>query len=124
MVQAAARDERVSLDEARARNEVCRFLSDFVAAYRFAAEVLLELNDDDFVETASLNPPHPGDYDVYAIGLASSIALRHGVPACGWYLKLQLQEDLYGESVFLVSLHPLEHDVRRAGGWLRKAGTP
>lgn len=120
----AAREGRIALDEARARDEVLRFLSDFLAAYPLAADVLLALTEGDFVETVSLKPPHPGAYDVYALGLSASIALRHRVPACGWYLKLQLQEDLYGESVFLVSLHPLEHDIRRAGGWLKKEGTP
>jgi hypothetical protein len=122
-VHAAARGGAIELDERRARDEVLLYLASFVDAYPLAAELLLALTSDDFVETVTLEPPHAGAYDVYALALPAAVGARHGVPACGWYLKLQLREGLFGESVFLVSMHPLERGIQRVGGWLPAKGT-
>lgn len=124
VVRAAALEGRVELDERRARDEVLRFISEFVAAYAFASDVLCALQPEGYAETIELQPPHAGSYDVYGLELAPSIAQRHGVPDGGWYVKLRLYESFEGETVFLVSLHPLEHDLECSGGTVKKKESP
>lgn len=125
LVHEAAQGERVELDESRARDEVLRFFSTLLECYPFAAGVLLELRDEDFSETISLpNPPHGGLYDVYGIRISETLASKHSVTVREWYLKLRLYESWSGETVFLVSLHPLGYPLRRVGGVLKPGGLP
>lgn len=119
-VHEAARDKRIELDEARARDEVAKHVERFIDAYPFAADVLLELRGDDFSETVELDRPHAGHYDVYGLRISDELADKHGVRPRGWYVKLRLYESWSGETVFLVSLHPLEFDMQRVGGLLSK----
>lgn len=83
----------------------------------------MELQLSDFSETVQLpNPPHAGVYDVYGIRISQGLAEKHGLQVREWYLKLRLYESLSGETVFLVSLHPLEFSLRRDGGVLKPGG--
>ncbi len=115
-VQDAAREERISLDERRARDELGLHFRTLVEGYAFAVEALLALRPDDYCDTVSLGPPHDGVYDVYGVRVA-----RPGLPGC-WYLKFKLEEGLYEESVFFVSIHPLEKPMVRVGGLLKPEG--
>lgn len=123
-VREAARDERIELDEKRARDELGRFFTTWLHAYPFAADVLLELQPEDFCKTVPLGTPHAGEYDVYGLRISDALAARHGVSQLAWYLKLRLYEGFSGEVVFFVSLHPLEFDMERVGGLLRRSGSP
>jgi len=117
-VQDAARDDRISLDERRARDELGYLFRTTAEGYAFAVEVLLALRPSDYCETVSLGPPHDGAYDVYGVRLA-----RPELPAC-WYLKFKLEDGLYGENVFFVSIHPLNKPMHRIGGLLKPEGAP
>lgn len=122
-VHDAARGERIELDEKRARDEVLLHFDTLLDCYPFAAGVLLELREADFSETVQLpNPPHAGVYDVYGIRISQALAEKHGLQVREWYLKLRLYESWSGETVFLVSLHPLEFSLRRVGGILPRGG--
>lgn len=123
-IRRAAREERIELDEHRARDELARFFATWLDAYPFAAELLLELSPDDFCKTVTLAAPHAGEYDVYGRRISAELAKRHGLTTAAWYLKLRLYEGFSGEIVFFVSLHPLEADMQRVGGVLRPGGRP
>jgi hypothetical protein len=124
-VHAAAREERVELDERRARDELLRFFKTMLECYPFAAAVLLELQSEDWSETIMLeDPPHGGSYDIYGVRISDSLLSRYPKVAREWYVKLRLTASWTGETVFLVSIHPLEFSLRRAGGELKPGGTP
>ncbi len=120
LVVEAAREGRIELDESRARDQVAQFFERWVDVYPFAIDVLQELTNDDYAETVTLQyPPHHGTYDVYGHALSDAVARAHRVATRCWYVKLRLYDGLYGEVVFLVSLHPMERGMRRVGGVLR-----
>lgn len=89
------------------------------AEYAFARDLLLALRPGDFSKTVSLRPPHAGAYDEYGLHLRHEVRARHGVGPVAWYVKVRLYESFTDEVVFVVSLHPLEYDMARAGGRLR-----
>ena len=97
-----------------------RFFAAWLDAYPFAADVLLEIQPDDFCKTVALGTPHAGKYDIYGVQISEALAARHGLAPRVWYVKLRLYEAFSGEVVFFVSLHPLEFDMERVGGLLRK----
>jgi hypothetical protein len=69
-------------------------------AARSAVAALVPRN---FVETKHQNPDV---CDVYAIKVEDK----------GWYVKLTMLDEPDGDVVMLLSLHPLEHEIRTASG--------
>lgn len=61
------------------------------------------LTKRDFVET---NHQNPDICDVYAVKIEGK----------GWYVKLTMLEEENGDVVMLLSLHPLEREIRTASG--------
>ena len=73
------------------------------ACFVAARSTVAALSHRDFVETLQQNPDL---CDVYAVRIERK----------GWYVKLTLLEEEDGEVVVLLSLHPLEHEIRTARG--------
>jgi hypothetical protein len=92
----------------------------------FARDVLLSLNESDFLRSVpipntSLSAPDPGmieSFDEYAVRLSPAVLARHHLTSqTTWYLKLVLRNA--GMPVFCLSLHRLERAARCRGGLLR-----
>jgi hypothetical protein len=120
-VQEAAREGNVEFDEASALHKTSPFFSTFLEFHQFARDVLLSLRADDWKKSVELGPPHDGWYDVYEKQLDQATCQAHGVPA-EWYLKLKLNEGLFGQSVFFVSFHQPEHAFKKPGTGKKKQG--
>jgi hypothetical protein len=80
----------------------------------FATDAVLALRVEDWRQTVKLpNPPFAGEYDEYFVKIDDAMKTKHGVLNTEWYLKLSLSEGLYGDDVFLVSLHVPERPSSR-----------
>ena len=84
---------------------------------RFAADVAGSLRLEDFSETVRMSSGEP--FDVFGIRLSDALAEKYGLSSRRvWYVKLRLEDDGAGESVFYVSLHAPERPIYRNGGVL------
>lgn len=73
------------------------------AAFSAAKAVIAGLRATDFVETLIQNPDV---CDVYAVNVSGA----------GWYVKLTMLMEESGDSVMLISFHPLLRSIRKANG--------
>ena len=80
-----------------------RFFPTRVACLLAARATVAALKQRDFVETLQQNPDVG---DVYAVKSDGK----------GWYVKLTMLEEPDGDVVMLLSLHPLEREIRTASG--------
>jgi hypothetical protein len=113
-IQAAARAGNLELDHARAWEPVSVHFDTHLDCLKFIADVILELEPADFLQTVSLpNPPHAGAYDEYGPVISARLRDQHEVTESEWYLKLV--EGQLEDGVFLVSFHPAERPLRRGG---------
>lgn len=111
-VHAAALDGSVELDESRALHTTTPLFATLLEVHRFAQDVLLSLAEEDWRQTVALGPPHDGSYDVYEKTLDAALCAKHGVES-EWYVKLRLIDGVFGNTVFLVSLHQPERAFKR-----------
>lgn len=111
------------MDEASAWNKVSPFFDTFLECLDFAKDVVLALREDEWRCTVRLpNPPHAGEYDEYGHSLSDALCREHGVESREWYVKLRLTEGLYGDAVFLVSLHVAERPLKNSGRNMKTGG--
>jgi len=80
-----------------------RFFPTRAACLQAARATVAVLTVRDFVETLHQNPDL---CDVYAVKQEGK----------GWYVKLTMLEEPDGDYVMLLSLHPLEREIRTASG--------
>src|SRR5207248_8354947 len=98
--------KRVAAKEDGLRFSLTRALQFFpsrVACLQAARSTVAALSQRDFVETIHQNPDV---CDVYAVKTEVK----------GWYVKLTMLEEDDGDVVMLLSLHPLEREIRTASG--------
>src|SRR5438874_94986 len=95
----AAREDGLRFSLTRA----LQFFSTRAACLLAARATVAGLTRRHFVETKQQNPDV---CDVYAVQMDGK----------GWYVKLTMLEERDGEVVMLMSLHPLEHEIRTASG--------
>ena len=95
----AAREDGLRFSLTRA----LRFFPTRAACLLAARSTVAALTLRDFVETKHQNPDV---CDVYAVKMEGK----------GWYVKLTMLEEPDGDVVMLLSLHPLEHEIRTASG--------
>lgn len=95
----AAREDGLRFSLTRA----LRFFPTRAACLLAARATVASLTRRDFVETLNQNPDV---CDVYAVKMEGK----------GWYVKLTMLEERDGEVVMLLSLHPLEREIRTASG--------
>lgn len=101
------------------------FFDTFLECLTFAKDVLLALRAEEWRKTVRLpNPPHAGEYDEYGHKLSDELCRKHGVESREWYVKLRLTEGLYGDAVFLVSLHEPERPLLAPRRGLKSGGRP
>jgi hypothetical protein len=96
---AAAREDGLRFSLTRA----LQFFPTRTACLLAARSTVTALTQRDFVETRQQNPDV---CDVYAVKKVGK----------GWYVKLTMLEEPDGDVVMLLSLHPLEHEIRTAAG--------
>lgn len=114
-IAAAAKEGRLSLGKKRARDILLPLLGEFLTCDEFACAVVLALRPTDFNVTKDLEGVL---YDEYGIRLSDDLLERFGLNIEAWYVKLTVREDAYGETLFCLSLHPLEETMNCVGGRL------
>ncbi|HCF58411.1 MAG TPA: hypothetical protein DFS52_10510 [Myxococcales bacterium] len=116
-VHRAAKEQNVRLTRKRCLDHLTPLLHGYERCLRFAAEVAGSLTLDDFSETVRMPSGEP--FDVYGVKLSDGLAGKYGLTARrAWYLKLTVEDDGAGESVFYLSLHAPERPIYRNGGIL------
>jgi hypothetical protein len=89
---------------------------------RFARDVLLALTPLDFSQIDQIPHPRSGeveDFDRYGIEISDALLKKHHL-VCErtWFVRITLRENERADSIFCISLHDLEHPMRRVGGML------
>ncbi len=116
VVHAAARCGRVRVGGARFRARLLPYVQEYVQMIAFTESVLLEIREQDFMNTLEYEGV---DYDAYGVAISRDLQQRFGIDGLEtWYLKLTMDEDDEGGEVLVVSLHEPEAPLRRSGGML------
>lgn len=117
-VHAAAQGGDVVLTRKRCLDILTPLLHEYARCHAFAADVAAILTLDDFSDTIS-TMGRGEEFDVYGVRLPEALCEGYGLgERRNWYVKLRLEEQALGDSIFYISLHGLEWPIRRNGGLL------
>ncbi len=116
LVQAAVERDAFMLGKTRCVDLLLPHLDELARCRAFARDVVLALEPGDFSRQVQLAEP----FDEYGVALADALLARHGLDGNrAWYVKLKLWDPGGGDEVLVLSLHPLERELRRVAGVLR-----
>ncbi len=103
----------------KARGSLLLELAKLEDAVDFVEVVFALVTDADYCGTVEIHTANiQGIYDEYVFEVPESVFEKFELRVRGWYLKFKLTQ-VRGQSVFVLSLHPLNKDeYRRKGGVL------
>lgn len=114
-VAVAAKEGNLNLGGKRARDILLTYLGELTSCSEFACAVVLALQPTDFNVTKNLDGVL---YDEYGIRLSGALLEEFGLDVEAWYVKLTVREGALGDSIYCLSLHPLEEEMNCVGGRL------
>lgn len=115
-VHEAAREGRVSIGGPAFRADLMLYLREYVRMTEFSEAVLLELRDDDFINS----PEYEGvKFDAYGVALSKDLQKRFDIEGLEtWYVKFTMAKNDDGDEVLMASLHKPKDPLARVGGTL------